>query len=282
MYGDRNVLQIIAMMWKVRISVLNPYKEADHIWHNQGLKGADIILCWNRHNHYSGSEFIEEPHIHRKPLKKTIFVKTKDKMKIPEKLLKNIKVNKTADECSVLSEQMTNTVDSSSAQDVDSSKTDKSSVVGVDSSEVPNVVDSANIPNVADSSEVSKSVVAHSSEVSKSVVAHLSEVSKSPVADSPEAIFVYSSEVSKSVVADLSEVSKALVADLPEVSKSPLADLPEFLFVYLSEVSKPTTDSSEVPKSVSVNSPLKITDCKSKKITYDKTKLQDENGNYES
>ena len=175
-------------------------------------------------------------------MKKPIFIKTKDKLKIPQQLLKNIEVNKPADECSVLNEQMTNTVDSSSAQDVDSSKTDKSSVVGVDSSEVPNVADS--------------------SEVSKSVVAHLSEVSKSPVADSPEAIFVYLSEVSKSVVADSSEVSKSLVADLPQVSKSPVADSPESLFVYSSEVSKPTTDSSEVPKSVSVNSPLKITDCK--------------------
>ena len=271
MYGDRNVLQIIAMMWKVHILVLNPYEEADQIWHNQGLKGADIILCWNRHNHYSGSEFIEEPHIRLKPLKKTIFIKTKDKLKIPEKLLKNIKVNKPADECSVLNEQMTNTVDSSSTQDVDLSKTDKSSVVGVDSSEVPNVVNLSNTSNVADSSEVSKSVVAHSS-----------EVSKSPVADLPEAIFVYSSEVLKSVVADSSEVSKSFVADLPKVSKSPVADSPKSLFVYSSEVSKPTADSSEVPKSVSINSPLKITDCKSKKMTYDKTKLQDENGNYES
>ena len=76
-YGDRNVLQIIAMMWKVCISVLNPYEEADHIWHNQSLKGADIILCWNRHNHYSGSEFIEEPHIHLKPLQKLFLSKQK-------------------------------------------------------------------------------------------------------------------------------------------------------------------------------------------------------------
>ena len=186
-------------------------------------------------------------------------------------MLKNIKVNKPADECSVPNEQMTNTVDSSSTQDVVLSKADKSSVVGIDLSEVPNVVDSSNIPNVADSSEVSKSVVAH-----------LSEGSKSPVADSPETIFVYLLEVSKSVVADLSEVSKSLVADSPEVSKSPVADSPKSLFVYSSEISKPTTDLSEVPKSVSVNSPLKLTDCKSKKMTYDKTKLQEENGNYKS
>ena len=90
-YGDRNVLQIISMMWKMRISILNPYEELDHIWHNQGLSGVHVILCWNGHNHYSGSEFTEELHVHLQPLKSKIFVKTINKIKIPEHLLKNKK-----------------------------------------------------------------------------------------------------------------------------------------------------------------------------------------------
>ena len=88
MYGDRNVLQIIAMMWKVRISILNPYEDADHIWHNEGLAGADIILAWNGHNHYSGSEFVDRDYTRLKPLKSALFVKTKDKVKLPPQLLK--------------------------------------------------------------------------------------------------------------------------------------------------------------------------------------------------
>ena len=44
-YGDSNILQIVAMMWKIRISILNPYEPPDHIWHAEGLEGAHVILC---------------------------------------------------------------------------------------------------------------------------------------------------------------------------------------------------------------------------------------------
>ena len=68
-YGDRNILQIVAMMWKLKISVINPYKQPEHIWHNCGLPGADIILAFNGHNHYSGPVYIHEPYIRISPHK---------------------------------------------------------------------------------------------------------------------------------------------------------------------------------------------------------------------
>ena len=100
-YGDRNILQIVAMMWKLKISVINPYEQPEHIWHNCGLPGADIILAFNGHNHYSGSVFIHEPHIRISPRKNKIYTKhssktagrspvVKIKKEIVEKITKNL------------------------------------------------------------------------------------------------------------------------------------------------------------------------------------------------
>ena len=74
-YGDRNILQIVAMMWKLKITVINPYEQPEHIWHNCGVAGADIILAFNGHNHYSGSVYIHEPHIRIFPRKNKIYTK---------------------------------------------------------------------------------------------------------------------------------------------------------------------------------------------------------------
>ena len=100
-YGDRNILQIVAMMWKLKISVINPYEQPEHIWHNCSLPGADIILAFNGHNHYSGSVYIHEPHIHISPRKNKVYTKhtsktvgrspvVKIKKEVVEKITKNL------------------------------------------------------------------------------------------------------------------------------------------------------------------------------------------------
>ena len=61
----------------MRISVLNPFEEADHIWHGEGLKGAHVVLIWNGHNHYSGSINISSENKKLKPIRNTIHYKTK-------------------------------------------------------------------------------------------------------------------------------------------------------------------------------------------------------------
>ena len=66
-------------MWHVSITVINPFCEEEKIWHDIPLKDVDIVLAYNGCNHYSGSIFIEDPHIRLSPRKFRVTFK-----KLPE------------------------------------------------------------------------------------------------------------------------------------------------------------------------------------------------------
>ena len=68
-FGDRNILQAVAVMWNVTITVLNPFSAEDRVWHNETLDKVDIVLLWNSFKHYSGSIFSEEPSVRLFPKK---------------------------------------------------------------------------------------------------------------------------------------------------------------------------------------------------------------------
>ena len=66
-------------MWNVSITVINPFREEEKIWHNIPIKDVDIILAYNGCNHYSGSIYINNPHIRPSPCKFRVTCK-----KLPE------------------------------------------------------------------------------------------------------------------------------------------------------------------------------------------------------
>ena len=139
-YGDRNILQIVAMMWKLKISVINPYEQPEHIWHNCGLPGADIILAFNGHNHYSGSVYIHEPHIRIFPRKNKIYTKhtsktagrspvVKIKKEVVEKITKNLASSLSGVTLSGGNESGSSTVGSPASSKIAMSVDESSSVV---------------------------------------------------------------------------------------------------------------------------------------------------------
>ena len=104
-YGDRNVLQIVSMLWKIQITILNPFEPPDHIWHNEGTKGAHILLCWNGHNHYSGTINTEGPNVRLQPIRNVIHYKSKSSIKLPARMLqKKAEVEKIREELKSLNE----------------------------------------------------------------------------------------------------------------------------------------------------------------------------------
>ena len=104
-YGDRNVLQIVSMLWKIRITILNPFEPPDHIWHNEGTKGAHILLCWNGHNHYSGTINTESSNVRLQPIRNVIHYKSKSSIRLPARMLqKKTEVEKIREELKSLNE----------------------------------------------------------------------------------------------------------------------------------------------------------------------------------
>ena len=84
-YRDRHVLEIISIMWNIVITVINPFYDADKIWHREELGDSDVILLWNGCNHYSGSVFYEQPQKWLKPKHNKIFTNSKFHIVIPPK-----------------------------------------------------------------------------------------------------------------------------------------------------------------------------------------------------
>ena len=80
-FGDRHCLEVISMMWKTTISVVNPHGEPIKIWHDLDLEDVNVIICWNGNNHYVGTCFIEEPHIRLRSIDAKIHVKHSEKKK---------------------------------------------------------------------------------------------------------------------------------------------------------------------------------------------------------
>ena len=68
-YGNKNSLYLISLMWNVSISVLDPYNEEVKILHNIPLADVDIVLACNGFSHFSGSYFIQNPHVRLSPRK---------------------------------------------------------------------------------------------------------------------------------------------------------------------------------------------------------------------
>ena len=68
-YGNKNSLYLISLMWNVSISVLDPFVEEVKILHNIPLAEVDIVLVCNGLTHFSGSYFIQDPHIRLSPRK---------------------------------------------------------------------------------------------------------------------------------------------------------------------------------------------------------------------
>ena len=80
-FGDRHCLEIISMMWKTIISIVNPHDEPINIWHDLDLEDVNVIICWNGNNHYVGTCFIAEPHICLRLIDAKIHVKHSEKRK---------------------------------------------------------------------------------------------------------------------------------------------------------------------------------------------------------
>ena len=142
-YGDRNCLQIMAMLWKMRISVLNPFEEADHIWHGEGLEGAHVVLIWNGHNHYSGSINISSENAKLKPIRNTVHYKTKVTT-LPNKLqARKAELQKIAEDLKTLNQPA---IKNEPQSDDDSSKID----VNGNNVTVADVHASADLSHVSD------------------------------------------------------------------------------------------------------------------------------------
>ena len=75
-YGDRKCLVLISAMWKVSITVVHASGEDRIRDHKFKLSETDIVLCWNRCLHYSGTVHVNEPIFRIKPKKDKIYVNT--------------------------------------------------------------------------------------------------------------------------------------------------------------------------------------------------------------
>ena len=229
------------MLWKIRITILNPFEPPDHIWHNEGMKGAHILLCWNGHNHYSGTINTESSHVHLQPIRNVIHYKSKSSIRLPARMLqKKAEVEKIREELKSLNETPVIKEEPLSDKDENGNIKDscnenvavaESSVEVVDASSSKEVVtDTSKVKERIGSSSSSEIGVGNSSETK--VVAGSSESGSSKYkvvagADSSETkVVAGSSELDSSeskVVADSSE-SEMLIVDLSE-SKAVAASL---------------------------------------------------------
>ena len=54
-HGDLLVLQVIAKMWRLKITVIDPYVAPIKVWHDASPEKTDIVLLYNGNDHYSGT-----------------------------------------------------------------------------------------------------------------------------------------------------------------------------------------------------------------------------------
>jgi len=54
-YGDRLALVTIAMCWNITITILYCTGELDKLGHTKELEDTDVVIIYNKQNHYTGT-----------------------------------------------------------------------------------------------------------------------------------------------------------------------------------------------------------------------------------
>ena len=54
-WGDVCLLQVVAQMWSLKITIIQPLKSSVPVWHKSTEADSDIVIIYNGRDHYSGT-----------------------------------------------------------------------------------------------------------------------------------------------------------------------------------------------------------------------------------